>query len=165
MKPGLQWAVSAILGLAGGVIGSTLTGQPKREPLPPAPMHESAQKNVADALYAHSFVLLDSKNRRCGRFGISDDDKPQFWFSDTESGAYVVMVTSGDNVGAEFGSKKSKIEIDSDGPMLKLVHDKHSRLVLGKTETVTISSGVEQSTPPSSIILFDEVGKVVWEKN
>jgi len=68
----------------------------------------------------------------------------------------------------DFGAsdKGSRVQVskDADGPSVELFDEAgKSRAVLGVTKLKSIRSGSTEVRAPSSLVLFDKEGKVVWE--
>ena len=52
---------------------------------------------------------------------------------------------------------------EGDGPAVSLTYHDRVRAVLGATRLTTPSTGSTEIRAPSSLVLFDEEGKVLWE--
>ncbi len=134
---------------------------------------QNGKGQISLAVKKNGFVALvlgeDSKRPRAS-LGIAENGAVRLdLFSDKKqvrAGLWLTPETNDPNL--VFLDDKEQVrahlKLDKDGgPRLTLGDGKHDRAVLGVTNLEVTKTGATQQTAPSSLVLFDKEGKVIWQ--
>ena len=134
----LLLAVSIISGLIGGVIanqvfnGKTAIAQENQES--PA------------LIQAQEFRLVDKQGKILAALAISSSSNEPFFIINGKDGKHRIM-----------------LNIDEGNAQVILKdNDAQTRLILGTSEVTSRVKGTIEKRPPSSLVMFNQDGKLVW---
>ena len=90
--------------------------------------------------------LLDAKGEARASLAVLADGSPSLWLSDAD------------------GKTRAHLGMDADGSSYIEICDKDgkTRAALGVTNLEVTKTGATEKTAPSSLVLFDRDGKVIW---
>jgi hypothetical protein len=161
MERRFRWMSRAAIGLGIIVTAAALMAQvrgPARpgEVLPngqlvlPSPDKPVAKPPIEAEVRAQHFVLLDEKGRERASL-----------VADGAGSAFLVMFDAS-------GKTRANLSVSNDGPSL-IFYDAagHQRTIIGSTTLVgshVNENGIAEKAPPSSIVLFDKAGKLLWRQ-
>jgi hypothetical protein len=145
--------VAGMLVITGAVMAQVRIQQLPGEALPNRPLTDSQKNAIPLAemeVRSKHFVLVDSKGR--DRASLVADDA---------GSVFLVMFDAA-------GKTRVNLSVGNDGPSL-VFYDASSRArtIIGSTTLVgshVNENGVAEMAPPSSIVLFDKSGKLLWRQ-
>ncbi len=110
----------------------------------------SATPPVEAEVRSHHFVLLDEKGKERASL-----------VADGAGSVFLVMFDGA-------GKTRANLSVSNDGPSL-IFYDQagHQRTIIGSTTLVgshVNENGIAEKAPPSSIVLFDKGGKLLWRQ-
>ena len=144
-----RWCIRAMLVLALIVVAGAAMAQAiqdriliRNQPAAPATIEAEVR--------SRHFVLVDEKGKERASL-----------VADNAGSVFLVMFDSA-------GKTRANLSVSNDGPSL-VFYDAagRQRAILGSTTVVgshVNENGVAEKAPPSSIILFDKAGKVLWRE-
>ena len=174
-----QWILLVALALFAGGVGGVLAGRIFFE-APTVPREDEGLKKV---VLAEEFHLVDAEGRDRWVLNLSKNGEPTITFINKNGWAPMAL---GINKGGlpffnmvlepskEGGpslilmdsemKNRALLGLDKDGgPYLNLLdQDGQIRVAVGCSEIANPLTGLKERKPCSSIILFDEAGKVLW---
>ena len=105
---------------------------------------------VENEVRAHHFVLIDDKGK----------DRASL-VADGAGSVFLVMFDA-------VGKTRTSLSVSNDGPSLIFYDAKgQQRTIIGSTTLVgshVNENGIAEKAPPSSIVLFDRTGKLLWRE-
>ncbi len=114
----------------------------------PLPERSQARPSVEDEVRAHRIILVDDKGRE--RASLVSDN----------TGSIFLVMTD------KAGKARVNLSINNDGPALTFFDPSgQPRTILGSTTAVPShvnDNGIAELAPPSSIVLFDRQGKLLF---
>ena len=174
-----QFILLVVLALFAGLVGGVLAGRVFFV----APAAVKDDEGLKKVVVAHEFHLVDADGRDRWVLNLSKDGEPNFTFINKNGWAPMAVGVNKEglpffNMVLEPSKDKGPalILMDSDmkkrallglerdgGPYLNLLdHNGQVRVALGCAEITNPLTGLKERRPCSSIILFDERGKIVW---
>jgi hypothetical protein len=162
MEKRFRWMSRAAIGLGIIVTAAGLTAQ-VRGPVRPGEvlpngqlvLPSSGDKGIAKPpveaeVRSQHFVLLDEKGKERASL-----------VADGAGSVFLVMFDS-------LGKTRANLSVSNDGPSL-IFYDAagHQRTVIGSTTLVgshVYDNGIAEKAAPSSIVLFDKAGKLLWRQ-
>jgi hypothetical protein len=144
----LQALLVFILLIAGGIMLMGQTRPPLDRPLPPTSASRPANAPREAVVRAESFILTDDKGQE--RASLV-----------TDGGGSVFLVLFDKN-----GKPRADLQVNNYGPSLNF-YDPNAkpRVAIGSTTLVAShvnKDGVVERNTPSSIVMFDAGGQLVW---
>src|SRR5215471_21361143 len=146
----LRWTTRAALILVLGIVASVVMAQGQQElrilqgDKPPQPPSVEAE------VRAQHFTLVDSKGRERASL-----------VADNAGSVFLVMFDTARKT-------RANLSVSNEGPSL-VFYDAtgQQRTIIGSTTLVgshVNENGVAERAPPSSIVLFDKAGKLLWRE-
>jgi hypothetical protein len=139
--------------ITGAVTAQVRIQQVPGEVLPNRPLADSQKNAIPPAemeVRSKHFVLVDSKGKE--RASLVADDA---------GSAFLVMFDAA-------GKTRANLSVGNDGPSLVFYDaSSHPRSIIGSTTLVgshVNENGIAELAPPSSIVLFDKAGKLLWRQ-
>ena len=149
-----RWMTRAAVMLALIVAGGVATGQGIQE----LRMLEKAQGQpvavpktpIEEQVRARHFVLVDEKGKERASL-----------VADNAGSVFLVMFDG-------TGKTRANLSVTNDGPSLVLYDaGSQQRTIIGSTTLVgshVNENGIAEKAPPSSIVMFDKSGKLLWRQ-
>ncbi len=177
-------ALSVVAGLVGGVVSSWF--------FVGTPVFAQKTPQVAEVIRAKRFEVVDKKGQPRAALSVTEAGEPSLrlrdkkgqiratlYLPDTGGPSFSLGDKNGqlraglfltDNgepflrLGDKNGQPRAALFSDTEGPSLQL-QDKNGRIraVLGHIELEKLRTGTIIKKPASSLILFRENGKIIWE--
>jgi hypothetical protein len=146
----LRWVTRAALVLVLGILASVVMAQGQQElrilqaDKPPQPPSVEAE------VRAQHFTLVDSKGRERASL-----------VADNAGSVFLVMFDTARKT-------RANLSVSNEGPSL-VFYDAagQQRTIIGSTTLVgshVNENGIAEKAPPSSIVLFDKAGKLLWRE-
>jgi hypothetical protein len=172
----IRYFLFVVIALAAGIAG----GMVSQRFLQPSPREDGELKNI---IVAHEFHLVDEEGRDRWVLNLSKDGEPTVTFVNQNGWApmaiginkeglpFFNMVLEPNRKGGPSlimmdSQMKSRalLGLSEEGePHLSLLDETgQKRLALGSAEFTNPLTGLPEKRPCSSIVLFDEDGKVLW---
>jgi hypothetical protein len=172
----LYYSLFVVIALAAGVIGGMLSNKfLQQEP--------EQGKNLKNIIVAHEIHLVDDEGRERWVLTLSKEGEPHVTFvnkngwapmamginkegipffnmvlePNQKAGPSLIMMDSQMNSRALLGLNR-----DGEPYLTFLDQNGQNRLAMGSTDVANPFTGLNEKRPCSSIILFDENGKVLW---
>jgi hypothetical protein len=149
-----RWMTRAAVMLALIVAGGVATGQGIQE-LRQLEKAQGQQVNlpkplIEEQVRARHFVLVDERGRERASL-----------VADNAGSVFLVMFDG-------TGKTRANLSVTNDGPSLVLYDaGAQQRTIIGSTTLVgshVNENGIAEKAPPSSIVLFDKSGKLLWRQ-
>jgi hypothetical protein len=111
---------------------------------------QTTSKSVEEEVRARHFVLVDGKGKERASL-----------VADNAGSVFLVMFDAA-------GKTRANLSVGNDGPSLVLYDASgQQRTIIGSTTVVAShvnENGIAEKGPPSSIVLFDKAGKLLWRQ-
>src|SRR5262245_21077526 len=149
-----RWMTRAAVMLALIVAGGVATGQGVQElrqleKVQGLPVN-AARTPIEEQVRARHFVLVDERGRERASL-----------VADNAGSVFLVMFDG-------TGKTRANLSVTNDGPSLVLYDaGTQQRTIIGSTTLVgshVNENGIAEKAPPSSIVLFDKSGKLLWRQ-
>lgn len=174
-----QYMMVLALALAGGLIGGGLSGRF----MPVKPFHAQREPRHKKVIVANEFHLVDEGEKDRWVLGLSKEGEPNMTFINRNGWAPMAIGINRDGIpyynmipepfnteGPSFimmdsyQRKRAVLGMSGSGePYLSLLdHNGQVRAVLGSIEFRNELTGFSEKRPCSSLVLFDEQGRIIW---